>query len=453
MKTFSRIAAPLAALALALSLGACGGAGGLFAPAEDVISTEISVDKPFEGSEARDASELDAIVDEATTLATDRRDAVPDDAEEGELNAKVNNRFSKGNASYEEGDYAKAQERYEKILEIFPKHYGANVNLTLALLQQEKNDEALVQALACHALFADQAEPLLNVQVAGVTCGFAMDDLEDAMNRVAPSGSDNVELLRAKMDSTIADYYEYNKIWSNMETELHGAATGSEEDAAATESEEAAATESEETATESEEAEAATESEDAAATESEEEEKRTPREAYNDMDSRLDSLESVHSSDTDYSALHAYLFAVGLQLGYRYDPTLIEPAHTMPFVVVDDEHCTIRAVEITGNDNEWYVGLQFTGKDSEQQLRMESLGTWATNGTATSGYINGSASGEEDGPTHILVLENPGVLSGEGESTTTLSSFMGQLVVLDYDGDEVARYPVSWEGEAEIAED
>ena len=196
----------LLACMLAFGLGACGNAGS-------------SGSKPgeFTGRTPRDISELSTYVEKARELA-EKIDVDYKKDEEAELAASVASDFKDANTAYKDGDYAKAQAGYEAILEKYARHYGANVNLVLALLQQGKNDDALTRALACATVFKAEGGPLLNVQAAAVACGFSLKDAEISLN-----DEYGFEVSALTSIDDVADEYEYNKIWDAIEVDLGAA--------------------------------------------------------------------------------------------------------------------------------------------------------------------------------------------------------------------------------------
>ena len=225
-----------------------------------------AVEGAFAGREKRDPAELDEFVEKALGLGEERKSSDKGE-EEGALTVEQADAFKEANEAYRAGEYETAQKGYEEVIEAFPEHYGANVNLTLALLQQEKNDDALIQALACMALYPDDDGPLLNVQTAAVACGFSAENaLEEAALVVVRKVQDGAELsegMKAEM--------EYNKLWDDIETALHDVAQG--------------------TATNGEY-------------------------VYDSLRAAADELaDGDLADDEDAQALRAYLIAVGTQLG------------------------------------------------------------------------------------------------------------------------------------------
>ena len=237
---------------------------------------EASVHEPepvegaFEGREKRDPSELEEYVEKALALGDERRAVSEEEKEEGTLTIAQKDAFKMANAAYRDGAYEDAQKGYEEVLEAYPEHYGANVNLALALLQQEKNDDALVQALTCLALYPEDEGVQLNVQTAAVACGFSTESaLEDAALVVVRKVRDESSKLSDKLKAEL----EYNKLWDDIETELYDAAQG--------------------TASNGEY-------------------------VYKSLRTAVDELaDGDLADDKDAQALRAYLVAVGTQFGYE----------------------------------------------------------------------------------------------------------------------------------------
>ena len=450
---------------LALGLVACGGSsGGSDGPAatkepqEELAVYEVEVQKPFEGHEVRDDKDLKNYVDYATKTGKARATSMADDAEEAELAASHNADFKAANEAYKSGDYDTAEKGYKDIIKDYPMHYGANVNLTLALLQQDKGEaDALKQALLCVYLFPKEDAPLLNVQVAGVACGFSTDDLEDAMNDVASASHLSVYHSHAELSSQYKDYFTYNELWDRMETELHSAAEEEGGDASA-ESEDKgdATTEETEAATEAEEAEVAAAAEAEAAAE-----EGSARESYKDINEKLTELIEKDGSDKDVLALDAYLYAVGLQLGYEVDPYAMEPMTTMPYIAVDDEYCKIRIVEIVHEDNAWDAIAEITNKTEDKSLVFKGASVWTINGEQADVTIeerrvqHGDTIemrlhllSDEVTPEQVEAEEAGTAEDSEDESSEKtdeecpIKAFTGVLTVEE--DTELARYPLSW---------
>lgn len=407
MTVIKRTIACVGALLLAVTLGSCGQS----AAPEEVANYLVEFQQPFVGREARDASELDAIVQNALEIAGDRESKIASDSEEAEQAKRMNNKFDMANDAYKKGDYAEAQRLYEAVLENVHGHYGANVNLTLALLQQNKNDEALAQALACCHTFPEEPEPLLNVQVAGAACGFHVDDVEAAADNVLQDAGSSLETLREELTDEYDNFYIYNQVWDRIETDLHVQAEGDEGDA------EAAASEKPEYAT------------------------------FTALGVDLAVLGDELVDDSDVAALDAYYHAVGLQLGFEADPSLIEPVHTMPYVAVDSDLCTIRVLEITNDKPGEERGLVFEIENKTDDTTF-SLGrgkVWIVNGTELTPQME--QTWVQAGETKDVVLK-PGY-SGQDEVT----SLAGTIVISSKEKNTVLEvYPISWAAAEEAAE-
>ena len=203
-------------------LVACGGGG--------TQGAEQQQANAFEGRVPRDASELKEYVDKATKAGEERRTDAPTKKQDADLTKKQQENLEAANAAYKEGGYATAEEAYNKILEEHPTNYGANVNLTLALLQQERNEEAFVQALTCVYLFPSDTGPALNAQTAGVALGFDIKDINDSLEAIAKDQDGSFDL--SKKSSDYANDLTYNLLWDRIDTELHDEATSKEKPAA-----------------------------------------------------------------------------------------------------------------------------------------------------------------------------------------------------------------------------
>ncbi|MDO4797155.1 MAG: hypothetical protein Q4A01_03945 [Coriobacteriales bacterium] len=263
----------VALVALALALVGCAPGGQAAKEAAEQEQAKAKEELPFAGREKRDSAELEEYVEKALKVGEERKDASEKDGEEAELTTEQAKAFADANEAYRKGDYAKAQKGYEDILESYSEHYGANVNLALALLQQEKNDEALVQALACMALFPKDTGSLLNVQAAAVACGFsAQNALDDAALVVVHKVRTGTNLATGMKGER-----EYNKLWDDIETQLYDVAQG----------------------------------------------KATNGEyVYQNLLDDVDELaDGDLSNDEDVQALRAYLVAVGTQLGLEHGQT------------------------------------------------------------------------------------------------------------------------------------
>lgn len=201
------------ALVAALGLTACGQGGG-----------QGVADVQFEGFDARSVDELGNLAEAAMAEA----DSLEEDDADSQQEAKASSGFHTGNTHYRAKNYAKASEAYLEALEYDPKNHGANVNLTLSLLQEGRDDEAFAQALRCVALFPEDAGCLLNAQVAGTACRFSDVDLDIWLDiMVSERGDTSLSyVLTPGLSSTGDDMvwyeaYTYNALWNRIETELY----------------------------------------------------------------------------------------------------------------------------------------------------------------------------------------------------------------------------------------
>ncbi|MCL2504160.1 MAG: hypothetical protein FWE94_06155 [Coriobacteriia bacterium] len=119
--------------------------------------------------------------------------------------------FARGNEKYREADYLAALDEYDAALRTQPYHYGALNNRTLALLQLERNDEALVAALVVLELFPDLPESYLNLQAAAHAAGYGQASIAsmEAHGKVFDAPDGGIPGLR--------DAAEYNRIYAEIE--------------------------------------------------------------------------------------------------------------------------------------------------------------------------------------------------------------------------------------------
>ena len=204
----------------ALALYGCGGNGESASPQEPAAQEPVaSQEGGFQGRSARSISGMMKIKERALKKAEECRSFDPGKKKEAELIEEVTQDFEDANKFYKKADYEHAQKGYENVLEVYPLHYGANVNLTLALLQQENNEEALVQALCSLALFPTDDGIPLNLQTAAVACGFSADDaLEVGAEVVGEFKND------AEVSDKLKNDLSYNSLWDRIETGLWKAA-------------------------------------------------------------------------------------------------------------------------------------------------------------------------------------------------------------------------------------
>lgn len=205
------IAVLACAVACALALGACGSGG--------------SASGTATGMEPRDSTEMEQFTEQALQIAVARQVGEASEAEEGEQSAAVADDFAAANKAYREGSYGEATDLYEKVITTYPKHFGANVNLTLSQLQEGKAEEALTQSLVCWYLFSEDADCALNVQVAGTACGFGEDDIDAAINQMDVYRSSD---MTASPDGA----FTYNSLWNKVELMLYKAANADESERA-----------------------------------------------------------------------------------------------------------------------------------------------------------------------------------------------------------------------------
>lgn len=244
----------VAAACCALLLTSCGGAGG-----------------GFEGRVARDASECSTFFEAAMALADERQAGVKDTAEEGELTDRAKNEFDAANEAYKNGDFQTAVENYQAAIKKYPLHFGANINLALALLQADQAEDAFTQALACVKLFPDEGGALLNAQVTGVACGFSARTVNDTLNDIFDL-EDGYSLTGTLANTELGQVYLYNTLWDNIDIDLHDDATGEDTDTELSYS-------------------------------------------YEELEEQMTQLEEDLPGDSDVSSLRTYFDAVGKQLG------------------------------------------------------------------------------------------------------------------------------------------
>ena len=395
----------LAAALAALCLAACSSDGG---------GGSGATSGQFTGRDARDIAEFTTYVDEARELVK-ALDAEYAKDEEAELARTTADEFTQANEQYAAGDYAKAEELYESITKAYQRHFGANVNIVLAKLQQGKNEEALVQALACRLMYPDDGGVLLNVQTAAVACGFPLSLVDEALNDVHLEDGDT-SVSMAIGNSNVDKEYEYNKVWDAIEVDLKDAAASA----------------------------AAGESIDASELRS--------------LLERTWLLAEDSPGDADTAALRAYLSAVAKQLGYSIDPDgSLEEAmialetqpgeadagptldsadlsfkegtatsNVVPFPVADTELFELKITEIEQIASGTSVEYELSNKSSADfHLSIEAGEGWTVNGKDVAGS------------TPEVPVADPGktvtgqiVLSGGSASAKDgVTSFSGQILV------------------------
>ena len=345
--------------ALTLALPGCGGKKES-APKQEPAAQEAAAAQKgrFEGREARDISEMESFKEKALENAKQRKSVQNAEKDEATLVDELATDFEKANKQYRKGEYGQAQKGYEKVLKTYPRHYGANVNLTLALLQQEKGEEALVQALTSLSLFPGDDGIPLNVQTAAVACGFTA---EDALKTGAEVVSESEG--GASVSDKRAHDLAYNRLWDRIETELWAAAHAADGD-------------------------------------------KQSREKYEALHKELsEEVEKNLSDDKDAQALLAYLEAVGKQLEAggqgegagdskkeesssaketkadssakdtkeaKIDFSSVEPHVGLPYVVVDDENCTVIFTGYHMASDKPVAEFAMLNKTADKRLRMEA---------------------------------------------------------------------------------
>jgi len=435
-------------VALALMLVACGGAS----TPQGEPAQKASVHEPYKGFEARPSSELDDYIEKAIELGKKRQDAVDEDADEGKLAKTANADFSAANNYYRSGEYEMAQESYEGALDGYALHLGANVNLTLALMQQEKDDEALVQAFACIYLFPKEYGCLLNAQAAGTACEFGEGDIENAIGYVS------IKATASKPSEGFEkEEFLYNALWNDIEVQLHGiepgvfdddskevatynelmaraepgaTISGDDEDGQALQAYlEAAGIElglMEKPAEEQEKA----ESEDSKA-EAEAEQEKTDEAKESEEDKSKEKADTK-ADEKDDKSKKADEDSAGDSETYEYDNA--DTIFKDPKPIIDDENCTLTLVSLTyGKNKPQFVWYEVTN-NSKKTLRVVTLDDWEVEGKKVTARV-----GLDD--EEYLEIEPDAVYTDhirfsdgktdylEGE----LESFSGSIAVMDGD--------------------
>lgn len=405
MTIIRRVGAFAVAAGIVLGLVSCGGGTAQVETDGGMAAYQLDVTRSTEPVAVRDAAELEPLVESATTKAKELKDEVASDKEEGELTKKADKAFNAGNDAYRSGSYEDAVTNYEKALKKYPLHLGANVNLALALLQCDRAEDALVQALVCAILYPDEAGPLLNVQVTGTACGFASDDIVASLERMRADQGDS-ELGTVISQSSVSDEYAYNRVWNRIETELVGGA-GEQDDG------------------------------DAGGTSAD-------RRVYDELVDQVELVEVGLSGDDDPARLHAYLYAVGLQLGLEVDPAYVTPATSVPFTVADDELCTLAVTGLESSEGTWNLACEFTNNTEDKEIGVISDLSWTVNDEPAEVVSAGPTIAPGESTTRSLPLTSEVLAEG-----ADLTSFSGVLVVTDVAGLEIARYPLSWKAPEE----
>ena len=426
MKRTMLIIVAACVLALALGLAGCGGPGS---------------SNSFKGFAPRAAEDLGMLMADASTLATERRDATSASAVESDMNAELADEFARGNAAYRAQDYEAAEESYQKVIEQYAMHYGANVNLALAQLGQEKNEDALVQALACIELFPDDPAMLLNAQVAATACGFGDSDIARALELVV-TGAGAGPLEAKTNDAQYGDSYEYNSLWNRVETELHQALNP--QPASSSSSSDAAAEATETPA--------------------------SPDEVYHRLQEQIRALYEKDGSD-DVGQLDVYLQAVGVDLGFEgsveasaadedegvaaaESSSAAESASEsssaaaatarFPITAVDDSFFKFEITDIGPDDTtgQQLLKYTFTNKSDKTLYLHANDGDWAVNGKSGC-YCVGESSGVP--ARGSLSADFHFTDKSKDEITDELKSFKGIIYVSETeDGDRKDSWEISW---------
>ena len=273
------VIAVVALLAMALCLVACGGGSG---GASGSGGSSRSTVTKFEGTKSADAKELERAAEYGISWGKNVKETTKGKTSDQlkAMESSVADKFAEGNSLYRSGDYDGAELAYKAVLDDHPTHFGANVNVVLALLQKGYDTEALNDAFKCLYLFPDDPGCLLNVQTAATACGYSDLDIETAINNVLEqSNQTTVEEALASGDTTnglthFREYYLYNSAWNRIETDMYDV-LHSDKGSAGTQ----------------------------------------PIDIYTSVHSRLEQAESaIPGGDKDVEALLAYVEAVGKQL-------------------------------------------------------------------------------------------------------------------------------------------
>lgn len=409
----------------------------------------------FEGREARDISEMEPYKQKALENAKAALAVTFDGKEEADLIDELSKEFEEANDYYRKGDYKQAKKGYEAILKTYPQHYGANVNLSLTLLQEEKNEEGLVQTLKSLALNpADDGIPL-NVQTAAVACGFAVEDAEEVANEVVKEMGD-----AAQTSTKLEHGLRYNRLWDRIETELWKAAQDKGN-------------------------------------------KKQNLEAYNTLhDELVEEAEDALSDDKDARALLAYLEAVGKQLGLdaededseeaedsqesdeskesekskeadeskktkdsketkdssassssqkqaatKVDFSTVEPHEGLPYVVVDDDLCTVVFTGYHMASDKPVAEFTMLNKTADKRLRMQASDAHA-NGTEiqdfSGAFVYVDPGEQGSGWGSFFGMDGDDVISlvkGELEELTCVVTVAD---VTDYPNEVITTVPMYW---------
>ncbi len=328
---------------LAISLAACGSqqaseANQKDAPAQDAAVAEQEVAPKFiTGHAKRDIKELDDIVTlkEIRERCEKLKDEVPEKAEDGDLAKSADKAFTNANKEYAAGNYDKAVSGYQDAIKTYPLHLGANVNLTLALLQQQKNEEALAQALICAHLFPKDSGCILNAQVACVANGFSFADLKEPLRKSVSTFGGTSALSRMSSDKN-KKLYEYNELWDEIETTLYNGDNADDD--------------------------------------------RPLSIRFQDVRIKLKDLAEDHGKDPDVQALRAYLDSLGAELGWVVDASAAEAVRELPAVILDDEMCKVEITDVSWNPSKGMTVKYTLTSRNEDGLSIKNGDGWMIDG-------------------------------------------------------------------------
>lgn len=180
-------------------------------------STEV----PF--YEPRSQEELDAVDAEATKILEEFDKSKEEKSAEEKSNldkAYSTEKLKEGNAKFKEEKYDEAIKAYDEQLAEVPGEWGTMNNKVLALMEQEKNEEAFILALATAKRHrSNHPEVLVNYLTAGHSQRFAPLMLLQQLDMSTSDFSSSI--TRSDMTSSAKDQLmnslRYNLIYMNME--------------------------------------------------------------------------------------------------------------------------------------------------------------------------------------------------------------------------------------------
>lgn len=85
--------------------------------------------------------------------------------------------LEEANEAYLAGEYEKAVEGYDKLLEKYPAQFGALNNRALAMMQLNKYEDALMEYMALSVAYPEQHGALINMLVAGHALNYDVDEM------------------------------------------------------------------------------------------------------------------------------------------------------------------------------------------------------------------------------------------------------------------------------------